>query len=110
MVVLLCCMYFSAMPGNTSSNRRLTRRPMETPGLDVNAMPQQPSQYNYRQTTMSSQPDPLQSMPSQQQFYYNDFTSLPSQPQHGFGNNDFGYSGSAPMDTANLRQHYSPSK
>lgn len=96
-----------AMPGSSSS-RRLTRRPMETPGLDVNAMPHQQAPYNYAQSTMFSQPD-TQSLPSQQQFYYNDFTSIPSQPQHGFGNNDFGYSGSVPMDNANHRQHYSPS-
>lgn len=94
------------MPSN--SNRRLTRRPMETPGLDVNSIPSQQPQYNYAQQSMYSQPD-TQSMPAQQQFYYNDFTSSPSQPQHGYGNNDFGFGGSRPMENMNHRQHYAPS-
>lgn len=80
---------------------------METPGLDVNNMPQQQPQYNYAQHAMYSQPD-LQSS-SQQQFYYNDFTSVPSQPTHGYGNNDFGYSESVQMDNTNHRQHYAQS-
>lgn len=92
-----------------SGSRRLTRRPMETPGLDVNGpAPPQQAQYNYSQPTMYSQPDP-KSIPSQQQFYYNDFTSVPSQPQHGYAQNDYGYSGQMPMDNSNQRQHYSPS-
>lgn len=92
------------MPGNSS--RRLTRRPMETPGLDVNSVPMQPqAQYNYSQTPMYSQPDAQ----TPQQFYYNDFTSVPSQPQQGYGNTDFGYGGSVPMDSANHRQQYTPS-
>lgn len=92
------------MPGNSS--RRLTRRPMETPGLDVNrSSPQATNQYNYVQPAMYSPQDP-QSLQSQQQFYYNDFTSIPSQPQQSFPNNDFIYSG--PVDN-NQRQHYVPS-
>lgn len=92
------------MPGNSS--RRLTRRPMETPGLDVNrSSPQAHNQYNYPQPAMYSQQDP-QSLQAQQQFYYNDFTSIPSQPQQSFPNNDFIYSGQ--VDN-NQRQHYTPS-
>jgi len=95
------------MPGN-SGNKRLTRRPMETPGLDVNSIPAQQVQYNYAQPMYSPSQEP-QTMPSQQQFYYNDFTSIPSQPQQGYGNNDFGYMGSMPTDNINHRQHYTPS-
>jgi hypothetical protein len=69
------------MPGN-SSNKRLTKRPMETPGLDVNSMPPQHMQYNYAQSTMYSQPPDPQTIPSQQQFYYNDFTSIPTPTKH----------------------------
>jgi hypothetical protein len=80
---------------------------METPGLDMNNMPmQQQVQYNYAQPGMYSQSD-SQTVPPQQQFYYNDFTSVPS--QQGYGNTDFGYGGSVPMDNANHREHYSPS-
>lgn len=93
-----------AMSGN--SNRRLTRRPMETPGLDVNNISSQKAQYNYIQPSMYSQPDAQ--LPSQQQFYYNDFTSVPSQPQQPYRSNDFGYSGSVPMDNTN-QQHYTSS-
>jgi len=96
------------MPGN-NSNKRLTRRPMETPGLDVNSMPPQQVQYNYAQPTMYSQLPEPQTMPSQQQFYYNDFTPNPSPQQHGYGNSDFGYVGSMPTDNINHRQHYTPS-
>lgn len=93
------------MSGNSS--RRLTRRPMETPGLDVSMSAQQThNQYNYGQQAMYSQPSGSQ---SQQQFYYNDFTSIPSQPQHGYANNDFEYDGSVSMDNMNRRQHYTPS-
>ncbi|CAH1731616.1 protein YIF1B [Aphis gossypii] len=99
---------FNTMQSN-SSNKRLTRRPMETPGLDVNSIPPQQVQYNYAQPTMYSPPQEPQTIPSQQQFYYNDFTSIPSQPQHGYGNSDFGYMGSAPTDNINHRQHYTPS-
>lgn len=92
------------MPSNSS--RRLTRRPMETPGLDVNMSSPQP-QYNYTlQPSMYSHQD-SQSSPSQQQFYYNDFTSIPPQQQHGFGNNDFGYAGSMPMETIQRQQYAS---
>lgn len=78
---------------------------METPGLDVNSIPSQKAQYNYAQTAMYSQPDAQ--LPPQQQFYYNDFTtSVPSQPQQIYRNNDFGYSG--PMDNTNQR-HYTSS-
>jgi len=91
------------MPGN--NNRRLTRRPMETPGLDVNSTPPQQAQYNYVQPTIYSQQDTQ----SQQQFYYNDFTTVPPQPQPGYGNNDFGYGGTVPMDNMNHRQQYSTS-
>lgn len=97
------------VPGN--SNRRLTRRPMETPGLEVNSnvQSQQPSQYNYTQQSVYSQMDTTQ--PSQQ-FYYNDFTSI-QQPQQEYGHNDYGYSRSMPMDntsqpsyvTGNNRKH-----
>lgn len=80
---------------------------METPGLDVNNMSSQNAQYNYAQPAMFSQPDTQ--VPSQQQFYYNDFTSVPSQPQQVYRNNDFGYGGSVPMDNKNQRQHYTPS-
>lgn len=82
---------------------------METPGLDVNSVPmQQQAQYNYAQPAMYSQPD-TQPVTPQQQFYYNDFTSVPSQSHQGYGNTDFGYGGSVPMDSVNHRQQYSPS-
>ncbi|VVC34589.1 Yif1 family [Cinara cedri] len=97
---------FNAMPGNNSS-RRLTRRPMETPGLDVNNMVSQQVQYNYSQpTNMYTQPD-TQSLPPQQQFYYNDFTSISS--QLSYGNNDFRYSGTVPINNTINRQHYTSS-
>lgn len=81
---------------------------METPGLDVNNIPSQKAQYNYAQPAMYSQPDAQ--LTPQQQFYYNDFTtSVPSQPQQIYRNNDFGYSGSVPMDNTNQRQHYTSS-
>lgn len=96
-----------AVLGNSGS-RRLTRRPMETPGLDINNTPAQQPQYNYAQNPMYSQPG-LQSS-SQQQFYYNDFTSVTSQPVHGCRNNDFGYSESVQMDNTNHRPpHYASS-
>jgi len=79
---------------------------METPGLDVSTSAQQThNQYNYGQPAMYSQPDTQ----SQQQFYYNDFTSIPSQPQQRYANSDFGFGGSVPMDNMNHRQHYTPS-
>lgn len=82
---------------------------METPGLDVNNVPmQQQAQYNYVQPGMYQQSD-SQAVSPQQQFYYNDFTSVPSKPQQGYGNTEFGYGGSVPMDSANHQQHYSPS-
>jgi len=69
-----------------NSGRRLTRRPMETPGLETNSK----SYYNYPQQPVYSQVDTPQ---SSQQFYYNDFS----------------YSNSVPMDNATQRQPYIPS-
>lgn len=93
------------VPANSS--RRLTRRPMETPGLEVNSQPQIPSQYNYAQQPVYSHTDTSQ---SSQQFYYNDFTSVLSQPQQEYGHNNFGYGRSMPTDKTGQRQpSYIPS-
>ncbi|XP_050526558.1 protein YIF1A isoform X2 [Daktulosphaira vitifoliae] len=91
---------------NSSSGRRLTRRPMETPGLDVNntpmAGPSTNDSYFYSQPSHYMPSSDSQSQSSQQQFYYNDFTSMPSQPQQGYSQNNFGYS--VPSQINNIQQ------
>lgn len=90
-----------------SGNRRLTRRPMETPGLDINTMPPQQSQYNYGHPAMHVPEQ--QNLPSQQQFYYNDFTSS-VQPEQAYGNNDFGFNASLPINNSINQQQYTLSE
>lgn len=91
---------------DSGGSRRLTRRPMETPGLDVNNTVPQQAQYNYTQpANMYAQPDE-QSLPSQQQFYYNNFTSIA--PQAAYGHNDFGYGGRGGGSIGNIDKRKSP--
>ncbi|XP_050440129.1 protein YIF1A-like [Adelges cooleyi] len=98
----------------SSGNRRLTRRPMETPGLDTKsppmaAVPPTPTPQPYYHNQQSPQYEPQQFAP-QQQFYYNDFTPNPSAPQHGYGQQNFAYSGPSPMmDGVQQRPNYPPS-
>lgn len=88
-----------------TGNKRLTRRPLQTPGLDVNTIQ---NQYNNYGPVMYSQPD-NQSLPYKQQFYYQDFTSVQSEQE--YGNNDFRFNTPLPINNPiNQQQQYIPGK